>query len=327
MSETPQNNLDNQEIDLSQISKKIGQFFENISTSLFKGFLFLKRNIIIVGILFVIGAGLGFYLDKTEKAYDNQIIVMPNFGSVDYLYAKVNLINSKINTSDTLFLKDVIGIKEPNKLKKIEIAPINDVYKFIENKPQNFDLIKLLAEEGDIKKIVEENLTSKNYPNQLITYTTIDETSYEKTLQPLLNFFNDSDYYNILQKEYVNNLKVKMIENDSIISQINGLLNTFSSNVNSNSKSDKLVYYNENSQLNDVINSKDLLLSEQGRNRISLINFEKTIKENSISLNIRNKNGTNGKMKLVLPLFLIGIFILIRIIKEYYQRQMAKLNS
>ena len=96
MSTASQNNSDNQEIDLSEISKKIGGFFENISTRIFKGILFLKRNILVISILFVIGVGLGFYLDKTSKSYDSEIIVTPNFGSNEYLYSKVNLINSKI---------------------------------------------------------------------------------------------------------------------------------------------------------------------------------------------------------------------------------------
>ena len=95
MSTTPKN-TDNQDIDLSEISIKIRRFFENISTAIFRGFLFFRRNILWVGILFIIGAGLGFYLDKTTKVYDNEIIVSPNFGSVDYLYAKIDLISSKI---------------------------------------------------------------------------------------------------------------------------------------------------------------------------------------------------------------------------------------
>lgn len=326
MSATPQNS-DNQEIDLSQISKKIGNFFETISTSIFKGFLFFKRNIIWVGILFVLGVGIGLYLDKTTKVYDSEIIVSPNFGSVDYLYAKIDLISSKINDGDTLFLKEVVGIKEPKKIKKITIVPITDVYKFINNSDKNFEFVKLLAEDGDIKKIVNENLTSKNYPFHLISYTTDKETSNEKTVQPLLNFLNNSDYFKLIQKEYVNNIKVKMVENDSIISQINGLLNAFSNTTNSSQKSDKLVYYNENSQLSEVIKTKDALVTEQGTHRIELVNFDKVVKDNSSTLNIKNTQAVNGKMKLILPLLFIGIFILIGYFKSYYKRQMSKLNS
>jgi hypothetical protein len=326
MSATPQNNADNQEIDLSQISKKIGSFFENISSQIFKVFLFFKRNIIWVGILFILGAVLGFYLDKT-KVYDNQLIVAPNFGSTDYLYAKVELINSKIEDGDTLFLKEVVGIKEPKNLKVINITPITDVYKFIDNKSQNFELIKLMAEDGDIKKIVNESLTSKNYPYHMITFTTVGLTSDDKTVQPILKYINESEYYKKIQTEYVNNIKIKMVENDSIISQINGFLNTFNNTVNGTQKSDKLVYYNENSQLDEVIKTKDLLVNEQGIHRIELVNLDKIVKDNSATLNIKNNRATNGKMKLVVPLFFLFIFVLINTIKSYYKRQMAKLNA
>lgn len=320
-------NTDNQEIDLSQISKKIGNFFENISTSIFRGFLFFKRNILWVGILFILGAGLGFYLDKTTKVYDNEIIVSPNFGSIDYLYAKIELISSKINDGDTIFLKEVVGIKEPKKLKKIAITPIPDVYKFINNSDKNFEFVKLLAEDGDIKKIVNENLTSKNYPYHMISYTTDKETSNEKTVEPLLNYLNNSDYFKLIQKEYVNNIKVKIVENDSIISQINGLLNAFSTTANGTQKSDKLVYYNENSQLNEVIKTKDALVNEQGIHRIELVNFDKIIKDNSSTLNIKNTQVVNGKMKFVLPLLFIAIFVLVGFFKSFYKHQMAKLKS
>jgi uncharacterized membrane protein len=326
MSTTPQN-TDNQEIDLSQISKKIGGFFENISTAIFRGFLFFRRNILWVGILLALGVVIGIYLDKTSKVYDNQIIVCPNFGSTDYLYSKIELINSKISDADTLFLKDVIGLKEPKKFKKITIIPITDVYKFIDNKEQNFELIKLLAEDGDIKKIVNESLTSKNYPYHLISYTTSNATSSEVTLQPLLNYLNNSDYYKVIQKEYLNNIKIKMVQNDTIISQINGVLNSFSRTVNNAQKSDKLVYYNENTQLDAIIKTKDALVNEQGTHRIELVNLDTIIKENSSTLNIKNNKAVNGKMKLVLPVLFIFIFILVGFLKSYYKKQMAKLNS
>jgi uncharacterized membrane protein len=226
MSSKPKND-DNQEIDLSQISKKISGLFESIATLIFKVILFFKRNIIWVAILFLIGAGFGYYVDKNTKIYDHQIIVSPNFGSVDYLYAKIDLINSKVEEGDTLFLKNVVGIKSATKFRGISILPITDVYKFIDNKPQNFDLIKLMAEDGDVKKIVNENLTSKNYPYHLISFSTLEETSDDNTVEPILNYLNDSDYYKLIQKQYVDNVKIKMSENDTLISQINGLLNSF----------------------------------------------------------------------------------------------------
>jgi hypothetical protein len=328
MSETSQNNTGDQEIDLSQISKKIGVFFENIATSIFKLILFFKRNILWIGILFILGLVIGFYIDKVSKSYESQIIVCPNFASTDYLYTKINLINSKIEDNDTVFLKEVIGIKNPDKLTKIEIKPIIDVYKFAENrdKDNNFELLKLMAEDGDIKNIVTENLTSKNYPYHVIIFKTNGKTSAEKTVKPILNFVNNSTYFKAIQKQYLNNVKLKIAENDSIISQINTILNTFSKTADGSQKSDKLVYYNENSQLGDVIKTKNELNYEQGSRRLDLINLDKIIKDNSITLNIKNSESIYGKMKFLLPLFFIFLFTIGVAFKLFYKKQMDKMN-
>ena len=98
----PQNKED-QEIDLVQVFKKIGNFFERINTGIFNCIQFFIKKAIIISILLVIGVGLGIYLDKTKKTYRSSNIVMPNFESTDYLYSKINLIESKISERDYCF--------------------------------------------------------------------------------------------------------------------------------------------------------------------------------------------------------------------------------
>lgn len=324
MSTNSKINPEDQEIDLSMISKKMGNAFQNLNSLLFRCIQFVIKNIIILIVLLIVGVGIGIYLDKTQKTYDHQIIVTPNFGSVDYLYSKVELIQSKIKERDTVFLK-AIGIQEPGKLVKIEINPIVDLYRFVTNNELNFALLKLLAEDGDIKKIVEERTTSKNYPYHVISFTTRRLTSTEKTVTPILNFLNDSDFFKKVQKEFVNNIMIKMKSNDGTIAQIDGFLNEFSNTATgSGSKSDKLVYYNENTQLNDVIKTKDDLVKEQGNHRIDLVTLDKIIKENSSTTNIENNASVNGKLKLVLPLLFISIFLGIRFFRSFYRKQSLK---
>jgi hypothetical protein len=316
----PQNNHE-QEIDLLQISKKISNFFQGINTSIFRGIQFFIRNWIIVLILVVVGFGLGLFLDKTQKQFDNQIIVRPNFGSVDYLYAKINLINSKIKENDTVFLKEIIKIKRYKKIKIIEIEPIADIYKFIENKPENFELIKLMADNGDIKKIIQDNLTSKNYLYHTISFATNDLISDKEMAEPLLNFLNNTEYYRKIQDASLNNVRMKMTQNDSIISQINSVLSGFSSKVSGSQRSDKLVYYNESTQLNDVIKTKDNLINEQGYHRLELIDFDKIIKDVSTTINIEKTGIIYGKKKFFLPLLFIFIYILVYFFKDFYRKQ------
>jgi hypothetical protein len=327
MSKKTVKNSDEQEIDLGQISQSIKNSAQKINKSLFMCLQFFLKNIITVSVLLILGLGIGIYLDKKIKTYNHQIIVTPNFGSTDYLYSKIDLIQSKINESDTVFLKDVIGIQDPKKLVSIKIQPIFDVYRFIENKPENFELIKLMAEDGNIKEIIKENLTSKNYTYHIISFTTNKATSNEKTVQPILNYLNDSDFYAKIQKSVLNNVNIKMIENDTIISQINSVLGGFSNSVTSSQKSQNLVYYNENTQLNDVIKTKDLLVREQGSHRIELVGLDKIVKDNSIILNNKNTKSINGKLKFILPLFFILGFVLIRFFINFYKKQKALLES
>lgn len=334
MSATSQNN-DNQEIDLSQISKKIGDFFEGLSNSIFSGILFIKRNIVIFISLFIIGVAIGYYLDKTSVSYGHEIIVAPNFGSTDYLYDKIDLLESKIKEQDTVFLKS-IGIQKPKSLGQIQIEPIIDIYNFVNSNTslannaqntQNFELVKLLSEDGDINKVIKEKTTSKNYGRHIIHISTKGFVTNKSMIDPLMTYLNQNEYYQNVQNVYVNNIKTKMKQNEAIIGQIDNLLNEFSSTTTNNQKSDKLVYYNENTQLNEIIKTKNNLIGELGGQRMDLVNNVQIIMKNSSVINVKNTKGINGKMKLVIPLLLFFAFIGINMFKNFYRRQSVKLAS
>jgi hypothetical protein len=146
-------------------------------------------------------------------------------------------------------------------------------------------------------------LTSKNYTNHEIIVRTDELAFDESTIQPILNFLNESDYFEKIQIEEFKNTQIKLNQNDTIISQIDAVLNGFSSSVNRNQQSDKLVYYNENTSANDVIKTKEALIYRQGVLRVDLIGMDKIIKENSATLNVENTSSANGKLKFVLPVF------------------------
>jgi uncharacterized membrane protein len=319
----PQDHSD-QEIDIFQLSKSIGGFFDRINALIFRSIQFFVRNWIIVLILIILGFGLGWYLDSNKKTFENQVIVTPNFGSVDYLYSKIDLIQSKIVVGDTVFLKNVVGLKHPKTIKRIEVKPIADVYKFIEDKEQNFELIKLMAEVGEVKKVLEDNVTSKNYTFHTISFVSNKITDDKDIVEPLLKYLNSSEYFNALQKIGYKNLEQQIVQNDTIIAQINNVLNNFSSTAKNGSKNDKLVYYNENTQLNDIIKTKQYLITDQGKNRLKLVSYDKAIKEINATLNINNTKITSGIFKIIFPVIFILIFIFIHIFEKFYRREVLK---
>ena len=94
MSNQASNNAEDQEIDLTQISKKIDGFLQGIKAYIYKDILFLKKNIATISSLIIIGGSAGYYIDTNFKTYRNEIIVSPNMGGTDYLYSKIELISS-----------------------------------------------------------------------------------------------------------------------------------------------------------------------------------------------------------------------------------------
>jgi hypothetical protein len=319
------NNTDNQEIDLSLITQKITSFIDSILMSIFKGILFLKKNAIIIAFLFVLGIVLGFFIDTTKKTYTSNVTVSPNFGSTDYLYQKISLLNSRLKEKDTEFLTKTVGISNPGALNNIKIEPITDVFNFVGGKEANLELIKLMAEDGELSKIIEDPVTSKNYPNHSITIATNQPISKETVIDPLLKFLENSDYFKKIQAESIQNLNKKMVANDSIITQIDLVINTISNK--KASVNDKLMYYNENTQLNEIIATKNGLVIEQGSLAINKINIDKIVKESSVSINLLNTKSLNGKLKLILPFLLVLLFILLKVGQRFYNSQLEKYNK
>ena len=335
MSQNSDNAPIDKEIDLSVLSKKIGEFFEAMSVAIFKGIIFIKRNFIVILTLIILGFAIGYYLDRGSKIYDNQIIVAPNFGSTEYLYSKIDLLNSKIKESDTVFLK-AAGIQNTSRLLSVKIEPIVDIYGFVNNSSvtdgnsQNFELIKLLSESSDVNKVINEKLTSKNYPNHTITVVTKGFADNVKLIEPILSFLNTSGYYQNLQKSHRNNIYIKMREDSVMINQSNDILSKIASAADKNNqKSDKLtfIYNNENTQFNEILTTKNNLISELGNLRIELLNTEKIVKDFTRVLNIKNSTGINSKLKFILPLFFVISFLLLNMIFRFYNRQSAKMKN
>lgn len=335
MNTTPPNVSDNQEIDLAQISQRIGEGFDRFLSWIFYFIQFLIKNIIYFIVLGLIGLTIGYFLDRGNKSYNHEIYVNPNFGSTNLLYSKIDLLEAKILERDTLFLKS-IGVKNPKSIVKIEIEPIVDIYGLVNERTssvssdqntQNFELLKLLSESADINKIIKDDLTGRNYTTHLIQLTTKVKIQNQEVIVAIMDFLNDEEFFTAIQKEYLSNIEIKIAKNDETIKQIDAILDEFNSKTNSNQKNDKLIYYNENTQLNEIINTKSTLISDQGAYKLELIRLSKIVKDKSVVLNVKNSKSIFVKMKFIVPLILILGFILFMSTRIFYKKQLIKFKK
>ena len=317
--------LQDDEINLSQLANGVSTLFQRMGTGIFKSTRFFVQHKWILSLLLIGGFATGVLIETVKTSYDHYILVEPNFGSTDYLYAKVDEINAKIKEQDTVYLKS-IGISKPKDIFKIEVKPIVDVYRFVSRNEQNFELLKLMSDDSDINKIIEDKPTSKNYSYHLIQLSTKQKTNKSQLIVPILAHLNNSDFYKQIQKEYILNQQIKMKANEVLIAQIDGYLNGLAAGTPSAS-GEKMVFYTEKTQLNDVIQTKDILVKEQGNLRIEKISIDKIIKDNHITLNTEASGKLNSALKFILPLFFITLFIFFKNFIRFYQKESLKIQN
>jgi hypothetical protein len=315
-------NSQEQEIDLSQIGKSISKVFQKGINRCFDLLFFIQKKLIIVFVLLVIGGGLGFYLDK-EPNYTSDVVVIPNFGSNEYLYDKINLMSLKLKEKDQAFFTK-IGIKNIKDFISIEIEPINGIYDFInkEEHKNNFDFIKLMAEDGDIEKVLQDKTTSKNYYLHGINIKTAIVYNQKDLIDPILNFLQQSEYFLKLQKIQQFNLEEKLAANKSIIAQIDQIVLSLNQN-----KTGSSVSISENTGLSDLIEKKDYLILENQKLSTNRLEFEKIIKDQDIVLNQMNTSGANNKMKFILPLLFVLFYLLGYWFSKVFKQQKQRIQA
>ena len=313
-------NSQDQEIDLGQIGKGIKNFFSGVVNSFFDVLLFIKNKIIIIVVLFVIGIVLAFTLDT--KVYNHEVAVIPNFGSNEYLYKKIEQVDTKLREDDAEFFK-ALGITSFEDVVSVEIEAYPGIYSFVNNKDQenNFELIKLMAEDGNLEKIIKEEVTSKNYYNHKISIQTKRVFKKEEFITPLLKYLNLNAFYEKQQKIRQKNLTEKIALNDSLINQIDKIIFLLSANSSSGT-----ISISEKNSIPELIEKKDKLINENQQLYISEIIFDEIIKEESSVINIRDYKPLLFNNKILFPIILIALYLIFYSFSIFYKKQLAKRN-
>jgi hypothetical protein len=297
-------NSQDQEIDLGQIGKGINSMLQGAIDSFFKFIFFLKKKLIVLIILGILGVIAAFLLGS--KSYTHEVSVIPNFKSNEYVYTKIAQINTKLREKDRAFFSQ-IGIQNSDRIQKIEIEAYPALFPFVNDKENenNFELIKLMTEESGMDKIMNEESIGMNYYHHKITITTEGMLSKEAFITPLLKYLNTSTYFETQQKINLKNVQDKIVLNDSLIAQIDKIIGLLSSN-----SSNATVSISEKNSLPELVQKKDELIYANQFLLLKESNFDKIVKEESSVINIRKFDPLLLNPKVFLPLLLIFGYLL-----------------
>lgn len=312
-----------EEIDLIKLKKSISNA---ISKSILNTFLFFKRNLFKILIIIITGSVLGFLADNYTRTYLSEVVVNTNFTSNDYLYSKVDLLNSQLNQR-----QQQLPILNYNKFTKIEVEPVIDVYSFVNNQTtlannaqnsQNFEMLKLMSENGDINKIIKDKITSKNYYYQKINIFSKNKVA-EKDIKSVIKHLNRDSYFDSILNLNIKNIKERITKNDSTIKQINELIESYSSSIARGNAS--VMFKNENSEVNNLIIQKNDLINRIEYDKESLITKNKIIRDNTIVYNQVNNNGIANKLKFIFPIVFFLLFFAFNYV-SYLNRKSKNIN-
>ncbi len=302
MQEKPLNqNSDNQnEVDFKFMTQRATGFYNNFILNIYRLLrFFVRRWYVFLGLL-IVGIALGMYLDSTKSnRLRHELIVVPNFGSVDYL-------NQKIKDYDRLELnKKLISLNAGNEVYKIKIEPIYDAYNYILTDPVHLEAFKILSDRAiDIEKYSKSKLASKNYKFHLLTIYTDGFGKTDLSIDKIIEELNSDPYFNQRKEIEKKNTLAKREEIAKSVEYINGLFQRLGSENKVND-----ITMNAYPELADLLTAKEGLLKQLNAVDVQLIEQDKVVYLATKFMNIPVRPFLPNSI--ILPLFFMIGYIVI----------------
>lgn len=296
-------NNNSQEIDLIYLVNKFKEFIQSINFAIYRFIKFLLKNKFWVIGLIVGGAILGYILDRlAQPKFKTEIVVVPNFQSVDYLYNYIENLNSN---------------KDKSSISSIKIEKVDNLLDLLEMK--DIEVFKVLSDNGKaLDKLIKDEYLDKNFKYHLITLETNSEKETKSIVSKILKDLNSESYFQKRGKHELVNLKHRKVQIEKSIEQINMILDRLGNGQTLESKSDfSITTYD---QLNNVIELKNYYTSEIARIDTRIIEYSEVIFPVSESYNIPVKKMIFLKNVFLVPFVFFLFFLLIHAMLRFYHK-------
>lgn len=316
------------EIDLGQFFQLIGNFFNKVFSLFLRFLLLIKRNIITLLVLGLLGIVGGFFLGKlSETKLKTEVIVSPNFDSKDYLYNIVNEIQNNLEAEDNALLNYLDVSVDEIKGFKIEVEPLK-----LNAEPLDEDFVTLLRDfkdEGYVKNAVKEKVLNSNPVLHRISFYFEDAVKAKSIINKLLDYINSNENYKEVLGVTNKNIQSRIVKNEEQITQIDTLVANYSKSLLDNSKvGSSLMLYNKDNSLNvsSLLTLRRDLVSENERLNLELIRNDNPVHILNFGKTQQNENSLYNGMIVKLPLFLISLYFII-LFSLYLDKKAEELDA
>ena len=273
-------------------------------------FNFLMRNIIIIGILLLIGLVAGYFIDKTTpKPLRTQAVVATNFSSAEYLYNSVREINSNIQ-NDKGFLEEIGFDNNETGKVRLEIKPLIST-KEISNEEENF--FDLLDENESLSAEERQEIMGRSFERHQLVLFHKKGAPAENILTSILNYLRKNQHYHETHQLLQKSLDRQIKSNVFLLAQIDSLLANFSKNTNANNPN--LVYSQNNLDLGNVLFNRMEMQKETRKLQQQLVAASSFLKIVDMDVDqTREEFSFSDNYIVFFPLFLLLLFFFVHLL-------------
>lgn len=307
------------EIDLGQLFQMIGNGFNLILRFFLRIFIYLKKHLIILISLTVLGGGIGYGLSKiVSQKLKTEVIVKPQMDSKNYLYDVISEIQANLKNKDTLFFRS-IGVDLTNfDGLEVYISKVNSDGEG-ESDTKYLELLQSFENTEAISDIVRAELQSKSSFNHRITFLYKDAFTGKYFAEKIMTYINQNEYFQGLIAVYRTNATSRIEENKELLKQVDEIISNYAKDIGQNNISTGneriLLDSKETVNITGLFQLKNDLIRDIESKKIELEDRTEVIKVINFGKTQPIQKSVFAKWIVSLPLGLISLFFLISILK------------
>jgi hypothetical protein len=329
----PQNNQSSSdEIDLGQLFQMIQKGFDGIFRGFLRLFLYLKKNILIIIGLAVLGAAIGFGLNQiVTKKMKTEVIVKPNLESKNYLYDVVNEIQANIEAKDTSFFRP-LGISLDRLIDfKVEIEPVegDQKGKNLEDQMKYLETLQNFQNTTIISEVIRNEILNNSSLNHRISFFYKDAVYGQECTRKLINYINSNPYFKELIEIYQVNAKERIDKNEAVIGQLDDLITNYSEKIgekrNSLGEGRIILDSEESLDMKGLFELKNSLIRDTERKKLQLREQTSTVSIINVGRPQQVQKVFFGENIVLLPTILVGTFFLWSVVR-YLNKKSSEID-
>jgi hypothetical protein len=329
-SNTSKNN--SEELDLSLIAEKIKGMYHSGLISLYQIFNFFVKSWIILLVLIIVGATLGFIRTNDNPARETKLYVRINDNSGAIVYDALNQLQFKIQEKDSVLLEKKGFFKNSvYYIHSLEIEPLVNVLEIVDATETNNRNLETVMDQAQYE---DELLTSEvfvpQYRYHKITLVG-DYWSSQKTIDALMLYLNDNPVL-IKQTDLIKeSLAFRIARNFESIAFMDSIFDTYGRPISELTKGTaseiSMVDINV-TNIHMLFDQKALLMKQNEKLQLQLLNQDKTVSLiNKPMLSVK-KSILDIKI-ITYPVILILLFVMVSMMRYYFQKakNLSKLRN